>query len=74
MTLTLGSLALVYPKLKLVGITLFEYWELAGNAFPMAIEANREELVIQRSPDSEMELVSKTSAETVAFRTWYSRT
>lgn len=74
MTLTLGSLAMVYPHLKLVGITLFEYWALAGNRFPMAIEANREELAIQRTPDSEIELISKTEAESIDFPTWFAKT
>jgi tRNA A37 threonylcarbamoyladenosine modification protein TsaB len=74
MTLTLGSLALVYPKLKLVGITLFEYWKLSGNAFPMAVEANREELVIQRGPDTEIEIVSKKDVESIHFKSWYYRT
>lgn len=74
MTLTLGSLAMVYPHLKLVGITLFEYWTLAGNRFPMAIEANREELAIQRTSDSEIELVSKTEAESMDFPTWFAKT
>lgn len=73
MTLTLGSLALAYPDIRLVGITLFEYWAAAGNGFPMAIEANREELAIQREPGSEIELVSKTEAENIPFRTWHSR-
>ncbi len=74
MTLTLGSLALVYPNIRLVGITLFEYWAAAGNAFPMALEANREELTIQRSPESEIELISKADARDIPFRTWYLRT
>lgn len=74
MTLTLGSLALVYPKLKLVGITVFEYWALSGNTFPMAMEANREELVIQRGADTEIEIVSKNDVSTVDFKTWNYRT
>ncbi len=73
MTLTLGSLALVHPKLQLVGITLFEYWEMAGNHYPMAIEANREELAIQKTAQSPIELISKAEAETINFATWYAR-
>lgn len=73
MTLTLDSLALVYPKLKLVGLTLFEYWSETGNQFPMAVEANREELVIQRSATSQIELISKIAAEQIDFHTWFAR-
>lgn len=73
MTLTLGSLVLAYPKLKLVGLTLFEYWAEAGNQFPMAVEANREEVAIQKSATSDIELISKAEAEHIDFHTWFAR-
>ncbi|MDD2745762.1 MAG: hypothetical protein PHU93_04450 [Candidatus Gracilibacteria bacterium] len=72
-TLTLGSLVLAYPKLKLVGLTLFEYWAEAGNQFPMAVEANREEVAIQKSATSDIELISKAEAEHIDFHTWFAR-
>lgn len=74
MTLTAGSLAMVYPHIRLVGITLFEYWAIAGNPFPMAIEANREEFAIQRTADSAIELIPKDDAATLDFPTWFAKT
>lgn len=73
-TLTLGSLSLVYPNLELVWITLFEYWEAAGNQYPMAIEANSAELVVQLGPNQQMELVQKAEYANTVFPSYYGKT
>ena len=56
-TLTLGTLSLVYG-IPLVGITLYEYWELTGNAYPMAFGINPTEYILKPSSSSEMQLMS----------------
>lgn len=61
-TLTINTLMLVHGS-KWVTLSLFEFWKFQGNTFPMAIEANKEEVVYQQSEDAELVLISKQSKE-----------
>ncbi len=53
-------------------MTLFEYWDMLGNAYPMAVEANKTELIVQSSSTAQIELLSKVAGEAREFQTWYS--
>jgi hypothetical protein len=57
-TLTAGTIALVHG-IELYALTVFEYWQMLWNSYPMAIEANATEVVEQLSHESSFALVQK---------------
>jgi tRNA A37 threonylcarbamoyladenosine modification protein TsaB len=71
-SLTLGAITRVYTHITLAGLTLFAYWEALGNEYPMALEANREEYVIQQDAVSALELKPAKELEASDFATWHS--
>jgi tRNA A37 threonylcarbamoyladenosine modification protein TsaB len=69
-TLTFGAIAKIYP-IELVGLTLFEYWSLLGNHYPMACGANATEYILAASPTSPLELCSIDNLDISQLRTWH---
>jgi tRNA A37 threonylcarbamoyladenosine modification protein TsaB len=68
-TLTLGSVAKIYP-VKLVGLTLFEYWSILGNRYPMACSANATEYILASSVQSQLELLPIAGLDLASLQTW----
>jgi tRNA A37 threonylcarbamoyladenosine modification protein TsaB len=68
-TLTLGAIAKIYP-MELVGITLFEYWSMFGNHYPMACGANATEYILAASPTNPLELCPIENLDLTTLRTW----
>jgi tRNA A37 threonylcarbamoyladenosine modification protein TsaB len=68
-TLTLGAIAKIYP-IELVGLTLFEYWSILGNQYPMACGANTTEYILAATPTSPLELYPIADLDITTLRTW----
>ena len=68
-TLTLGAIAKIYP-VELVGLTLFEYWSLLGNQYPMACGANTTEYILAATPTSPLKLCPIADLDLTNLRTW----
>ena len=68
-TLTLGTIAKVYP-ITLIGLTLFEYWSILGNEYPMACAANATEYILAATPTSLLELCPIADLDITSLNTW----